>query len=151
MKKHLEPLALAANITQSTHCRLDDVVMMFGYLFYQFSCFSDADKQPLREAVLQSIEARWAKADQDVFLAAVILNPELRTKPFRALNFLNILGITSLLSRLTTRFWPNDPVGTSSQLHSEIQEYLLNQGRFEGIEGYVIQDIEAANDQVREV
>ena len=32
MKRHLEPLAVATNVIQSSHCRLDQVLLTFRYL-----------------------------------------------------------------------------------------------------------------------
>lgn len=36
MKCHLDPLAVAANITQASFCRLDEVLLTFGYLVMQY-------------------------------------------------------------------------------------------------------------------
>ena len=44
MKRHLEPLAIAANITQASFCRLDEVLLTFGYLVMQYQKMqTDAD------------------------------------------------------------------------------------------------------------
>lgn len=75
VKHHLAPLAIAANITQSSHCRLDEVLLTFGALAMEFSkLIHDDDEELVKEALLKSIESRWEKSDQDVFVAAVILN-----------------------------------------------------------------------------
>lgn len=77
IKYHLEPLAIAANITQSGHCRLDDVLLTFAALVMRYRDLNDAEDSegPVKQALIGSIERRWGKADRDVFLAAVILNP----------------------------------------------------------------------------
>jgi len=41
MKKHLEPLALAACITQTVHCRLDQVLLVFGLLYAEYQQLID--------------------------------------------------------------------------------------------------------------
>lgn len=82
MKRHLEPLAYAANITQAAHCRLDEVILTFGFLYDKYSTLSNAEDISVKEAVQKSLETRWAKADQAVFVAAVILHPLRMTKPF---------------------------------------------------------------------
>ena len=38
---HLAPLALAANVTQTTNCQLDKVVLMFGSLMKQYQGMAD--------------------------------------------------------------------------------------------------------------
>ena len=82
VKRHLEPLAIAARITQSNTCRLDEVLLTFGDIYQNFSRFSDPEDVHVCEAVLKSLETRWGKADQDVFIAAIILNPYLQSNPF---------------------------------------------------------------------
>ena len=73
---HLEPLAIAANITQASNTRLYHVLTTLGNLYRIFSNLGlEDDVQP---EVLASLEKRWAAADQDPFIAALILNPFLR-------------------------------------------------------------------------
>ncbi|KAH8977151.1 hypothetical protein EDB92DRAFT_845936 [Lactarius akahatsu] len=59
IKHHLAPLAVAANITQSSHCRLDEVLMTFASLAMQYSRLTDVDDAGVRKALLESIEKRW--------------------------------------------------------------------------------------------
>jgi hypothetical protein len=70
VKKHLEPLALAACITQTAHCRLDQVFLTFGLLYYEYSqlIHENANHQEPLFAIINSLEKRWAKCDQDVFV-----------------------------------------------------------------------------------
>ena len=37
VKRYLEPLAIAANITQANDCRLDQVLLTFGFVYHFFS------------------------------------------------------------------------------------------------------------------
>jgi hypothetical protein len=80
VKVILEPLAIAANITQATHTRLDHVLLTLGNLFRIYSN-PELDTE-VRTVILASLERRWAKADQDVFIVAVFLNPYIRGRCF---------------------------------------------------------------------
>ncbi|KAF8967760.1 ribonuclease H-like domain-containing protein, partial [Flammula alnicola] len=77
IQKILEPLAIAANVAQASHTRLDHVLLMLGNLVRIFSQNLEFDED-LRLGVLASLEKRWKKADQDVFITAVFLNPFIR-------------------------------------------------------------------------
>ena len=74
IQKILEPLAIAANVAQASHTRLDHVLLMLGNLVRIFSQNLEFDED-LRLGVLASLEKRWKKADQDVFITAMFLNP----------------------------------------------------------------------------
>ena len=52
-------------------------------------------------AILDSIEKRWAKADQDIFITAVILNPFVKMAAFSPqVQFLTRAGVLSLMKHL---------------------------------------------------
>src|SRR5882762_7208212 len=51
-------------------------------------------------AIIESIKAQWATADQEIFVAAIILNPFYQSTPFTALQFLTNAGIHSMLGCL---------------------------------------------------
>ena len=69
----LEPLAVAANITQAAHTRFDHVLLMLGNLFCIYS--HPSLESQIKEWIIGSLEKRWAKADQEVFILAVSFNP----------------------------------------------------------------------------
>jgi hypothetical protein len=75
MKHHLEPLAIAANITQASFCHLYQVLMTFGHLIMQYRFITNPEDTVGYATIIKSIEAHWATADQDIFIVAVILNP----------------------------------------------------------------------------
>ena len=102
VKKHLEPLARAACITQATHCGLDQVLLIFGSLYNEYSQLKAelGDDGGLIQANLDSIEKHWQKSDQDVFIAALILNPMYKTSPFSRTSSLNHANVFSLLRHL---------------------------------------------------
>jgi hypothetical protein len=136
MKRHLEPLATAANITQALFCCLDQVLLTFGFLVMQYTAmtWSDlAEDHTGCDAIIKSIELWWAKADQEVFIAAVILNPFFQTTPFNPLPFLNNAGIHALLHRLWICFYEAQP---PSMFHEQITDYLRSQGLFHNLKGH---------------
>lgn len=65
---------------------------------------SDPDDIIGRDAIMKSIEARWAKNDHELFIAAVILNPFYQITPFRDRFEFNNAGIIGLFVRLWKRF-----------------------------------------------
>jgi len=76
----LEPLAIAANITQASHARLDHVLITLANLFRIYTN-SKIDTQS-RDGILKTLEKRWAKADQDIFILAIFFNPYIRHEIF---------------------------------------------------------------------
>ncbi|EPQ50345.1 hypothetical protein GLOTRDRAFT_50634 [Gloeophyllum trabeum ATCC 11539] len=133
IKFHIQPFAIAANVTQSAHCRLDEVLLTFAFLLKQFLELADPDDQLIKEAVITSLETRWAKADQDVFVAAVVLNPFVKAGAFAQLHLFHNAGLMALLSRLWTRFYDTSP---PEAFQSEVLEYLSGTGKYEDMESY---------------
>jgi hypothetical protein len=127
MKRHLEPLAIATNITQASFCRLDQVLLTFGHLIMQYKSMADPEDVAGCTAIIESIEARWATADQEIFIAAVILNPFYKSSPFAALQFMTNAGIQSMLSRLWQHFYQTEP---PPELYEQIAGYLHSTGIF---------------------
>lgn len=134
IKRHLEPLAVAANITQATQSRLDDVLMVLGFLYLQFTSLCDAEDGSAKEAVLASLDKRWAKADQSVFIAAVVLHPGLMISPFRKEGWNTRAGLYTVFGDLHKRFFPDDPIPPS--LSQDIKDYLDNRGEFIKVHTY---------------
>ncbi|KIJ07418.1 hypothetical protein PAXINDRAFT_90413, partial [Paxillus involutus ATCC 200175] len=79
IKVHLEPLAFAANVTQATICTVDTVLLTFGFLVMQYKSMSEPEDTKAVSAIIQSIERRWAKCDQEILIAAVVINPFYKT------------------------------------------------------------------------
>ncbi|KAI0633207.1 ribonuclease H-like domain-containing protein [Trametes polyzona] len=110
IKLHLEPLAIAANIAQAAHTRLDQVIIVFGFLHYRFSHLPpDIADEAASTAVLQSIEQRWAKSDQAVFIAALILNPVFKLDAFAEQPEFTEGSIKGLLKDIYTRLFREEP------------------------------------------
>lgn len=126
VKRHLEPFALAANITQTTFCRLDDVLLTFGALYHTVSSWDSADSA-LARATQETIMKRWMKMDHDVHIAAVILNPRVKNRPFTSIPQLNVQSIYALLGRLWKRFFREDP---PSRLIMDVYAYIEDKNDF---------------------
>ena len=133
MKNHLEPLAIAANATQSAFCRLDEVLLTLGTLYMGYSTLDDPQDRTARNAILASIDQRWKKSDQEVFIAAVVLNPYIKTAPFRQLPFLTNAGLLALFKRLWLRFFTTE---APLELHRNLQNYMNSSGAFQDLSSY---------------
>ena len=146
IKTHLEPLARAANLAQAAFCRLDQILLTFGSLCMYYNNLRTKDPADRMgcTAIIDSIEKRWAKADQEVFIAAVILNPFIKISPFsRQTRLLTRAGILLLLKRLYTRFFSSTEQADKlqenlRQLYSNLDNYFENKGIFSDLSEYAI-------------
>ncbi|XP_006460996.1 hypothetical protein AGABI2DRAFT_70302, partial [Agaricus bisporus var. bisporus H97] len=133
--KHLQPLGVAANTTQSTGCRLDTVLLIFGYLLHSYSrLMMDSSDIPGCKAIINSLESRWFKADQDLFVAAVILNPIYSITPFRPLDFLIRANIHQLYVQLYTRIYLAPP---PADFLNEAYAYINGNGKYVGLKSMI--------------
>ena len=81
---NLEPLTIAANVTQGVNVHCDQVLLLLGKLYHTFTInheyFDDTgeavDVGPV-PSITNSINKHWAKADQDLFIVTFYLNPYL--------------------------------------------------------------------------
>lgn len=103
---------------------------MFGLLHHWYTTLKDQQPEDERacNAILKSLERRWAKADQDVFIAAVILNPLHKIAPFVKLVLFSVAGVYVLLSRLWVRFYKEQP---PQGLQAEMKDYFNDKGPYE--------------------
>ena len=123
---------------------MDEVLLTFGSLFMQYQTMDD-DKD-VQDAILSSLEKRWAKADQEVFIAAVLVNPLFRVSPFRRLDFLNRSGIRALFTRLWKRFYPSET--PSFEFATHIINFIDGNGFFSEIDESVKYELQSANIEV---
>lgn len=115
---------------------MDQILLTFGSLSIYYTDLKEKDPAdaPGCTAILESIEKRWAKADQDVFIAAVILNPFLKTNAFSPqANFLTRAGVLGLIKRLYRRFFsisetPEELEENIRQLFSNVDNYFTGRG-----------------------
>lgn len=106
IKSHLEPLAIAANITQASHTRLDHVLLTLANLFRLYSL--PTVRPSARDVLHASLEKRWKKADQDAFILAVLFNPYLRARSFnKAVLPGNVL--VGIAKKMFRRLFQTDP------------------------------------------
>ncbi|KAF8161039.1 ribonuclease H-like domain-containing protein [Crassisporium funariophilum] len=123
----LEPLAIAANITQASHTRLDHVLLTLGNLFQIYSSSStqtlDAE---IAYGIQSSLEKRWEKADQDIFILAVFFNPYICSCIFNpaALTESSLYGI---VDKVFKRFYGR--VGDLA-LYKAFTDYVRGEGDF---------------------
>lgn len=153
LKKQLEPLALAANITQLSNVRLDQVLIIFGLLYKEYQALLAEDNsletRYLVQRIIDSIEKRWAKSEQEAFIAALFLNPVYKLGPFADVDFTTLAGILHLLKKLYVRFFGELTVAEDQQMYDELQDYLHDTGRFKGSAALVKNMCAAARAQGR--
>ncbi|EJD34657.1 hypothetical protein AURDEDRAFT_41180, partial [Auricularia subglabra TFB-10046 SS5] len=122
---HLEPLARAANATQGDSARLDIVLVTLANLFYYYSSTAALVRE-VADAVLRSLEKRWAAADQDIFLLALVLNPYVRLSCFSLRSPFRTPGnICAMAEAAFTRFYGMEP---GVEFGDELVSYLTKKG-----------------------
>src|SRR5438445_330109 len=91
---------------------------------------------------MDSLEKHWDKSDQEVFIAAVILNPMYKTSPFAQIHKFTYASIYSLLVKLWKHFYcgADPPV----QLQAEMTAYLKGIGDYESMDTWVQGTIQTA-------
>jgi len=124
---------------------MDEVLLTFGSLFMQYRNMDE--NKDMQIAILSSLEKRWAKADQEVFIAAVLVNPLFRVSPFRRLDFLNRSGIRALFTRLWKRFYPGS--SPSFDFITHIFDFIDGTGFFLELDESVKYEYERATREVR--
>ncbi|KAF8890537.1 hypothetical protein CPB84DRAFT_1683533, partial [Gymnopilus junonius] len=141
---HLCPLGIAANVIQAAFCRLDTVLVMFGFLYYTYSNMKDADDITGCTAILESLEKRWLKMDQEVFIAAVILNPVYQLKPFSRIQYLNVASIIGLMTCLYICFEQKPP---PDKFIMDLKDYLAKVKSFNNIDLMVNSEMNTAENE----
>jgi hypothetical protein len=124
-------LAIAANVTQSAFCRVDEVLLTFGALTLEYTDLRDSNDgdQTACDAILNSLEKRWSNTDQDVFIAAVILNPFFKHRPFNPIPHFQPATIYNSFLRLWVRFFPGEPAPRVA-LYENVVDYMTESGAF---------------------
>ncbi|THU83160.1 hypothetical protein K435DRAFT_571524, partial [Dendrothele bispora CBS 962.96] len=104
LQNMLRPFAIAANLIQADNCRLDTVLFTLAHLYYIHKTSRNIDHR-VCNAVIASIEKRWKKADQEIFILAVVFNPYIRSRAFDPSNELASAGrMWNLVRRAYKRF-----------------------------------------------
>jgi hypothetical protein len=108
---HLEPLAIAVNVTQQANTCCDHVLILLGQLCHIYidnhfedqsspDALDEDDDHPVT-TIINSIEKWWSKADQDLFVACVFLNPFIKTSLINSQS-MTLAMILGMLHRLYT-------------------------------------------------
>jgi hypothetical protein len=93
----------------------------------QYRAMAAPEDQTGCSAILNSLEKRWSAADQNIFIATVIVNPLYRTAPFAAHpRFMNA-RIKSLLASLYFRFFK---VHAPDDFYTELHDFLMGSGQY---------------------
>ena len=131
-------MALAVNVTQAAHCQLDEVLIIFGFLTLTYTEMLkgvSGEDEVMITAIMDSLEKHWGKVDQEVFVAAVILNPMYKTRPFSRNRKFTHAGIYLLLVKLWKHFYCG--VDPPVELQREMMDYLQGVGDYEGMNAWV--------------
>lgn len=144
--RYLEPLAIAANIIQDSFCRLDQVLVTFGFLIMKYRDAKMSQDPIGRDAIIESIEKRWAKADQEVFVAAVLVNPFFRMEVFAPRSCFRQSELRALFARLYRRFYTVNDVPAEFIQH--VYEFIGGTGFFHDISEQVKHELHQALKEV---
>ena len=126
IKTHLEPLAIAANITQASHTRLDHVLLTLANL-YRIFVSKDIDDPLVQETMQRSLERRWkAVTEQDCFILSVFFNPYIRSSCFNP-STLSLNRIIQMAKMAFHRFYDRD---ADSEFVRAILDYSNKSGDF---------------------
>jgi hypothetical protein len=116
-------------------------------LYRVFSNETFQIEDELRTAIINSLEKRWKKADHDVFLLAVILNPYLRTKVFHPHSPYRTMGtLWPIVERLCKRFW--NGLVPDREFRRSFSDYLLGLGEWSDDSLRLVDWKEAAKEDV---
>ncbi|PIL30398.1 hypothetical protein GSI_07584 [Ganoderma sinense ZZ0214-1] len=127
--RHLEPLAIATNATQGDHARLDVVLITLGNLYHTY-CDTATYGSETQAIMHKSLEARWKNTgkERELYILAIVLNPMLRTAPFRENNpLLTPQNLWAIFKRNYTRMEQRE---TDLELKTAFSEYLAGVGEW---------------------
>ena len=134
----LEPLAIAANTIQGSFVCLDTVLFCFGFLLMQYRIALVEEHASFPgsagiEAIISSVRRRWAKTDQEAFVACALMNPEWGFEPFntRGLPFFRLHTLSEFLCRVYCRIFSVDQA--PEEFRDELHNYLHGRGMYEGL------------------
>jgi hypothetical protein len=126
VKTHLEPFTIAALALQAPDAKLPVVPITLGNLYRIFS--DPSIEESVRHTVHDSLEKCWAKADQEVFIAALLLHPYIRGRCLASgLSFLTPAGLYGIIKRVYERVMQVTP---ELELHQAFRDYMSNVNEF---------------------
>jgi hypothetical protein len=126
VKTHLEPFTIAALALQAPDAKLPVVPITLGNLYRIFS--DPSIEESVRCTVHDSLEKRWAKADQEVFIAALLLNPYIRGRCLAGgSSFLTPAGLYGIIKRVYERAMR---ATAELELHQAFRDYMSHANEF---------------------
>ena len=130
VKHTLKLLVVAAKLTQGDVCHMDQILLTLGYLSMQYmKLLKDHKDRPGATAIINSVKKQWAAADQEVFIATVVLNPFFKTTPFTNHIPLTNAGIHTLLEHLWLCFFGEQNATVAPlKCDTQIADYLTGTG-----------------------
>jgi hypothetical protein len=124
---------------------MDQVLLTFGFLIMKYRD-EKMNQDPVgRDAITKSIELRWSKSDQEVFISAVLVNPFYRMAPFAPLPIFSKAHIRVLFTKLYHRFFNVQP---PTEFIEHTYDFLDGKGIFQGLEDQVKFELETALNKV---
>jgi hypothetical protein len=111
---------------------------MFGLLVKKYAELKLQQPEDVAacNAILDSLEKRWSNADQDVFIAAVLLNPIHKAAPFVKSSKFTAAAIYSLFYRLWTHFYRES---IPAKFFQELKHYFEESGQYENLKLWIPQ------------
>jgi hypothetical protein len=92
---------------------------------------NEPDDLPGVTAIIESIERRWSKTDQEVFIVALILNPFYGRSPLAKTRHFNNAGIMSFIGNSFKRLNKTESVPT--EFFAQLGDYLNKTGIFDNL------------------
>jgi hypothetical protein len=103
------------------------VLTTLANLYRIYSNLNPEEDSDVRDNILASLEKRWAAADQEPFLAAVVLNPYLRGDSLGRDIALTPIGLCNMLKRLQLRVFR---VEADADFQSAFMDYYNKREEF---------------------
>jgi len=103
MKLHLKLLAIAVNITQAAFCRLDTVLLTFGFLVMQYQQMADEDDYITSASIISCLEKCWMAADHGMEHSALTILLKCRNNSLNTKEGLLFLG--RIIERAFLNLW----------------------------------------------
>jgi hypothetical protein len=127
---------------------MDQVLLTFGYLILQYPQPPMDDDPMARNTIINSIEKRWSKTDQELFIASVLINPFYRSAPFTEQHTFSYAGQCSLFSRLWMWF-NNSTSPPPSKFLSQADNFIRGSGTYAELQQKIDDEINAAHSSVK--
>lgn len=148
----LQPLAIATNAVQGSFVGLDTVLITFGYLLMRYQVMLDEPTLLVRDsiginAIITSINKRWKKADQEFFVACLLVNPLYPMSIYNSRNpFFIISSLRAFLCKLYCRLFRVNAAPVEFQ--DDVLNYLRREGKFANLKDDVDTEIRNAKSNV---